>query len=161
MLGALFLAALPLFAAADAVVAIPGGGKLVAAVGSGSSFRLGVSFETDSSRPGGTTPLPSASVEATAPAASTKVSWGGMEGVKTSFGALLVDQAGGWKLYDESNATILQGSAPILSTGAGSEQGTIQLPVINGTGMHGGAEPCLSNGIFAPNYYVRPATTAR
>ena len=129
--------------------------------GSGSSFRLGVSFETASSRPGGATPLPSASVEATAPAASTKVSWGGMKGVKTSFGALLVDQSGGWKLYDESNATILQGSAPILSTGAGSEQGTIQLPVINGTGMHGGAEPCLSNGIFAPNYYVRPATTAR
>ena len=64
-----------------------------------------------------------------------------------------MDQAGGWKLYDESNATILQGSAPTLTTGAGAEHGSIQLPVINGTGMHGGAEPCLSNGIFAPNYY--------
>ena len=28
-----------------------------------------------------------------------------------------------------------------------------ELPVLTGTGMPGGGEPCLSNGIFAPNYY--------
>jgi len=137
-------------AAEPVAVALPSGGKLVAAVASSSSFRLGVSFETDASKPGGTTPLPSASVEATPPAASTAVSWGGKTGVKTSFGALLVSPTGDWALYDATNETILQGSAPTLTA---DDIGTIQLPVTNGTGMHGGAEPCLSNGIFAPNYY--------
>jgi hypothetical protein len=120
-------------------------------VGSSSSFRLGVSFETDATKPGGASPLPSASVEATPAAPSTSVAWGGMTGVKTSFGALLVSPAGDWTLYDDANATILQGSAPVLTSD--DSVGTIQLPVKNGTGMHGGAEPCLSNGIFAPNYY--------
>ena len=140
-------------AAAPAAVAVvlPSGGKLVAAVGSSSSFRLGVSFETDTTKPGGASALPSVSLETTPPAPSTPVSWGGMDGIKTSFGALLVSPAGDWSLYDEANVTILQGSAPVFS---GSDSiGTIQLPVKNGTGMHGGAEPCLSNGIFAPNYY--------
>jgi hypothetical protein len=133
-----------------ASVALPGGGKLVAAVGSSSSFRLGVSFETDPTRPGGATPLPSPSSEATPHAPSTSVSWGGMMGLKTSFGALLVSPSGDWALYDVANKTILRGTAPVLTA---DNVSTIQLPVTNGTGMHGGAEPCLSNGIFAPNYY--------
>jgi hypothetical protein len=131
-------------------VTLPGGGKLVAAVGSGSSFRLGVTFETEPARPGGARPLPSPSVEATPPAPSTTVEWGGMTGLQTSFGALLVSPAGGWALYDAANQTILQGTAPVLTA---DNISTIQLPVTNGTGMHGGAEPCLANGKFAPNYY--------
>lgn len=110
-------------AQADTTVTILGGGKLVAAVGSSSSFRLGVSFETDRSRPGGATALPSASVEPTAPAPSSKVSWGGMEGIKTAFGALLVSPAGAWELFDEKNASVLKGTAPTLSTGPGVMHG--------------------------------------
>ena len=57
-------------AAAPAAVAVvlPSGGKLVAAVGSSSSFRLGVSFETDTTKPGGASALPSVSLETTPPA---------------------------------------------------------------------------------------------
>ena len=55
---AVMSAALGVAAAAEQVsVVLPTGGKLVAAVGSSSSFRLGVSFETDATKPGGASPL--------------------------------------------------------------------------------------------------------
>lgn len=142
-----------IFATNTVVQPLPGGGKLVAAVASKSSFRLGVTFETDRTMPGGLTPLASPSLEPSPAAEASKVSWGGMAGLQTRFGAILISPSGSWVLYDDRNRSILAGSAPVLTAGAGAEEGVIQLPVINGSGMHGGAEPCLSNGKFAPPYY--------
>eukprot|EP01045_Picozoa_sp_COSAG04_P003529 COSAG04_NODE_144_length_22941_cov_54.823614_15_plen_349_part_00 len=127
-------------------VSLPGGGELVAQVASTSAFRLGVSFEG-----GASSALPSPSLRPTAPAGFRRVSAGaGAKGLRTSFGALLLAPDGSWALRDTSNGTILRGSAPRYTE---DSEGTIQLPVSNSTAIHGGAEPCISNGIFGPPFF--------
>jgi hypothetical protein len=129
--------------------------QLVAEVASSSSFRLGVRF-------GGWAPaaLNSTGLAPTGPAPSEPVSWGGMTGVRTSFGALLVSQAGAWALYDAANNTLVSsGGPPTQSAGSGSADGGIVLPV-SGTAAAMGpsrGDNCLGNGDFGPPYYYNRA----
>lgn len=77
----------------------------------------------------------------------TRVSWGGKTGIKTDFGALLVSPSGDWTLYDAANKTLVSSlQPPQLNM---QQNGTIALHV-SGTGVQGGAQPCLGNGMVRP-----------
>ena len=95
-----------LLAATFALASAQPAAVLVAEVATATTFRLGVRF-------GGWSPAPlaSPSINGGAPAPSTPVSWGGMRGVATSFGALLTDGAARWALYDAANNTLVASGA--------------------------------------------------
>ena len=125
---------------------------LVAEVASSSSFRLGVRF-------GGWSPeaLSTTGLSPTAAAPSTPVAWGGMAGVQTSFGALLVSSAtGAWALYDSNNNTLVAGAAPpTQNSGAGGVDAGVVLPVAGASAAAGPSrnDNCLGNGDFGPPFY--------
>ena len=123
---------------------------LVVEVATASTFRLGVRF-------GGwaTAPLASPSIAgASAPAPSVPVSWGGMSGLKTSFGALLTDGTSAWALYDASNVTLVTSNgAPSLNNGSASFDAGIVLPVAGVAAASGPPRQCLGNGYFGPTFY--------
>ena len=123
---------------------------LVAEVATATTFRLGVRF-------GGWSPAPlaSPSINGGAPAPSTPVSWGGMRGVATSFGALLTDGAARWALYDAANNTLVASgaAAPSLNNGSGSVDAGIVLPVSGVAAASGPPRSCLGNGYFGPTFY--------
>jgi len=135
---------------ASATVAATQAAMIVAEVATASTFRLGVRF-------GGwaTAPLASPSVNGGAPAPSTAVSWGGMTGVATSFGALLTDGVSRWALYDASNNTLVASGAapPSLNGGSGALDAGIILPVSGVAAASGPPRQCLGNGYFGPTYY--------
>ena len=121
-------------------------------VASASSFRLGVRFGSTYA-PG---PLDSLMLDpARAPSPATQVSWGGMSGLQTSFGALLAAPDGTWVLYDAANATLVSGNAPpSLTNGTpGVTDPGISLPVAGTGALDGRGRGCLGNGIFTPPYY--------
>lgn len=125
---------------------------LVAEVASSSSFRLGVRFD-------GWSPaaLPTTGLSPTDAAPSTPVSWGGMSGVQTSFGALLVSSAtGAWALYDAANRTLVSGGAPpSQNSGAGGVDAGVVLPVAGASAAAGPSrnDNCLGNGDFGPPFF--------
>lgn len=115
-------------------------GTIIVEVATASSFRLGVS-----SGPSAPT-LASPSLDpARKPAVGEPVAWGGMKGVKTSFGALLAASDGRWALYDHNNDTLVQSRAPPSFDG-----GVVTLAV-NAT--PGAGHPCLGNGEFGPPFH--------
>jgi hypothetical protein len=61
------------------------------------------------------------------PAASKQCGWGEKTGLCTSFGALLAGQDGSWTMYDSSNTTVLESTAPPSSDAHG--QGGVVLRV--------------------------------
>ena len=121
-------------------------------VASATTFRLGVRF-------GGwaNTALTSPTLDPLrVPASYTIVSWGGMTGIKTSFGALLTstDGSGLWALYDANNVTLVAaGAAPHLSNASSALDAGVVLPVNGTAAALGPGRPCLGNGMFAPPYY--------
>lgn len=123
---------------------------IVVEVASASSFRLGVRFDGWS-----TAALASPSTAASSPPApSTPVAWGGMSGLKTSFGALLTDGRSAWALYDAANNTLVSSSgAPVQNNGSANADGGIVLPVAGTSATSGPARQCLGNGMFGPTYY--------
>lgn len=85
----------------------------------------------------------------------TKVQYGNMAGIRTTFGALVADNSGSWVLYDSNNKTLLNSAAPpSLDT---NNYGTVQLHVSQAAAAQGGPEPCLGNGIFGPPFYYDEA----
>lgn len=93
---------------------------------------------------------------ATPPANFQPVSWGGMSGIQTSFGALLAatDGSGAWAFYNSSNATLVSsGGPPSQNNGTKAVDPGIVLPVAGTAAATGPARPCLSNGMFDPNFY--------
>ena len=143
-----------LFAAA--LAAASGQLTLVAEVASSSSFRLGVRFDGWAPEALSTTGL-----APTAPAPSTPVSWGGMTGVRTSFGALLVSSAtGSWVLYDAANNSLVAGAGPpTQNAGAANVDAGIVLPVAGIAAVEGPSrnDNCLGNGDFGPPFYYNRA----
>ena len=123
---------------------------IVAEVATASTCRLGVRFNGWS-----TAPLASPSVNGGAPAPSTPVSWGGMSGVATSFGALLTDGASRWALYDAANNTLVASGAapPSLNNGSSALDAGIVLPVSGVAAASGPPRQCLGNGYFGPTFY--------
>ena len=111
-------------------------------VATSTAFRLGVGFNGASP----TAAIVSPSVAADSSAApSTTVSWGGMSGLSSSFGALLAGSDGSWALYDHHNNSLAHSTSPITSNGA-----AISAP---SSGARGAAQPCLSNGNFGPPFF--------
>jgi hypothetical protein len=129
---------------------------IVVEVASASSFRLGVRFFGAP-----VAPIASPMVDpAAAPAPSVPVSWGGMSGLSTSFGALLAAPDGSsWALYDATNTTLVASRGPPVFSGAfnASADPGITLPVAGVAAGGGVGEPCLSNGMFGPPFYYNRA----
>jgi hypothetical protein len=140
-----------------------GGARLVAEVGSASSFRLGVRFGS----PIDLDPIatPSLDPARTVAAFQRVTSWedvdGTFAGVSTAFGALLIDTAtGSWKLVDAANSTVVRGDAPALDHAFA--QGRVDLAVHGSAGppaeqvgpFNHRNNPCLSNGAMgSPHYF--------
>ena len=139
---------------------------LRAEIVSASSFRLSVRFGG-----GGHAALPSPMIAATRggpggekAAWVRRVSWGGLDGVASPAGALLVGAAGRWELRDASNRTVASSkAAPILDFGARGDRSPVVSMAVHGSrGAARDAEywpldrhgsPCLGNGLFAPPFY--------
>lgn len=115
-------------------------------VASLSAFRLGVRF---GSMPPAALPSPSLAPNRTV-ASSSKVSWGGMSGLQTSFGALLVGADGSWVLYDSHNNTVLRSDGPPAFVD--EDGGTVQLPV-KGVTATAPNQACAGNGNVAPAFF--------
>lgn len=133
-------------------------GVLTAEVGSETTFRLGVRF---GGWENGALSTPSLN-PAKSMAPYTVVSWGGMTGVHTTFGSLLVsnDGPGGWALYSASNATLVtSGGPPSTNNGTSSIDAGIILPVSGAAAASGPARPCLSNGEFGSQFYLNRNVT--
>ena len=128
-----------------------GPATIVVEVASPSAFRLGVRFDGWST---GALMNPSLSLAANLPPApSSPVSWGGMSGLQTSFGALLTDGSTRWALYDSANNTLVSGGAPIQNNATPTLDGGIVLPVNGTAATSGPARQCLGNGFFGPTFY--------
>lgn len=133
-------------------VLAPNNATLTVEVASPSSFRLGVRFGG-----WGAPALSSPMLDpARAPAPSTPVSWGGMTGLQTSFGSLLVatDGSGAWALFDAANTSLVRsGGPPAFVVGGPGRDDGIALPVAGASAADGPDRPCLSNGDFGPPFY--------
>ena len=121
-------------------------------VASGSAFRLGVASAASSSAASATVadPIPTPTVSADlTPATSKACGWGGMDGLCTSFGALLASPSGDWALYDAANNTVLRSTGRPTHTTDGGVALYVEAP--GGLGELPG-QPCLSNGMFGPPF---------
>jgi hypothetical protein len=124
------------------------GASLAIEVGSMQTFRFGVRFGGDN------TPLPSPSLDAFRQKAAFKhVSFsGGFQGIQTTFGALVANDAGQWRLLDALNNTVLSDNGRPVLQNPDEGTGIIQLPVTE-TDRNGPEQQCLGNGHFGPPFY--------
>ena len=145
---------------ADAVtVVVPGAGaapsmRVAAAIGSESSFRLTVDF-FDSAQPDSVAPLASPSLDPDRKMASfTRVSSAEGDGIKASFGSLLISDDGRFTLKDSAGKTVASATAPPTLAKeaslrkAGPSMDGITMAVSGsktGPGANG-RRPCLVNG---------------
>lgn len=143
---------MPYLSTADnMIVPLGSGGVITVDVGSAATFRLSV----DLSSAAVNTAIPSPTLDpARAPAPSHACGWSGLQGVCTSFGALLASPSGAWALYDANNESVLSSTAAprlahdgvVLSVASPGAPLATTMP----------EQPCLSNGMFGPPFGYAP-----